>query len=86
MKKTLLVLTLLSSSIFANEVEKFFNASNENHVLCRAAYETYINLSQNNASIKKVNGNLYFQYKQEDYYFPLSACKPIEKEDKGVIF
>ena len=86
MKKFILLSLLLSSSIFANEVEKFFKESNENHVLCRAAYETYINLSQNNASVKKINGNLYFQYKDKDYYFPLSACKAIEKEDKGVIF
>jgi len=86
MKKILLITLLLSSSVFANEIEKFFNASNENYVFCRAAYETYIKLSQNNASLKKINGSLYFQYKQEDYYFPLSACKPIEKEDKALIF
>ncbi len=86
MKKIILTLLLLSTSIFANEIEKFFNASNENYVFCRAAYETYIKLSQNNASLKTINGSMYFQYKQEDYYFPLSACKKVENLDKGVIF
>ena len=86
MKKVILVLLLLSSTVFANEIQKFFNASNDNYVICRAAYETYIKLSQNNASIKKINGSLYFQYKQEDYYFPLTACNKIKKTDNGLIF
>ncbi len=86
MKSIILGVTLLASSLLANEVEDFFKASNENYIFCRAGYETYIKLSQNNASIKTINGSKYFQYKQEDYYFPVAGCKSIEKIDKGFIF
>jgi len=86
MKSIILGLTFLASSLVANEVEDYFNASNENYIFCRAGYETYLKLSQNNASIKIINGSKYFQYKQEDYYFPLAGCKSIEKPNKGLIF
>jgi hypothetical protein len=86
MKKILLLSALLSSSIFANTIEKFFMESNDHYVFCRAGYETYIKLSQNNASIEKINGSKYFRYKQEDYYFPLSACHKVKKRDQGLIF
>ncbi|RKY52502.1 MAG: hypothetical protein DRP93_08045 [Candidatus Neomarinimicrobiota bacterium] len=86
MKKIILLSALLATSLFANDVEKFFNASNENYIFCRAGYETYVKLSQNNASIKTINGTKYFQYKQKDYYFPLSGCKSVKKTDEGVIF
>lgn len=86
MKNTLFALILLSSSLFGNEVEKFFKASETNSLICRIGYEAYIKISQKNSNIEKINGTGYFHFKNRDLYLPVSSCHPIKKEGKGLIF
>jgi len=84
--KTFLLLLSLMASLYANETEKFFNASQDNFLLCRAGYETYVLLSSANASIDVINGTKYIRYKQKDYYFPLTGCNPVTEHKQGIIF
>ncbi len=84
--KALTLSLLLAFSLQANELEKFFNTSKENFLLCRAGYETYVMISSNNATIVTINNTKYFRYKNEDYYFPLSGCNEVKDYDKGLIF
>ena len=83
MKKFLAILAI-SVSLYANESEAFFKASQDNFLLCRAGYETYVMLSSANASIEKINGTQYIRYKQKDLYFPLSGCNPIKEHKQDM--
>ena len=85
MKKILLLLALTFSS-YANEAETFFNADQDNYLLCRAGYETYLMLSSANASIESINETKYIRYKQTDYYFPLAGCNPVKNHKQGLLF
>jgi len=85
MKYLFTLLTLLSI-LSANESENFFKADQDNYLLCRAGYETYLMLSSANASIETINATKYIRYKQTDYYFPLSGCNPVTDHKQGIIF
>jgi len=85
MKKFILLLALTFST-YANDSEAFFKADQNNYLLCRAGYETYLMLSSANASIESINNTKYIRYKQTDYYFPLSGCNPVTNHKQGIIF
>lgn len=84
--KKLFFLMLMSIGLMANESEAFFNKSQDNFLLCRAGYETYVLLSSTNASIVSINNTKYIRYKQKDYYFPLSGCNPVTNHKQGILF
>ena len=86
MMKKILAIFAVTVSLYSNESEAFFKASQDNFLLCRAGYETYVMLSSANASIENINEIKYIRYKQKDFYFPLSGCNPVTNHKQGIIF
>ena len=81
------LISTLSLSLFANEASiKFYNASQENELMCKITVNSYAKISQKNSSIVIVNNTSFFKLKNKNQYISSSACHAIKKHSSGIIF
>jgi hypothetical protein len=84
--RALFLLFLGSGILFAEDAADFFKASAENKLLCRSGYESYMIISQKNASPVNINGNTFFKYTSKNLYIPKNSCTPISRHKEPITY
>jgi len=77
---------LFLGTIYASDTINFFKASKDNKLICHVGQYSFKVLSQENATLQKMNGHTFFKLKNENLYFLNNSCQELKNNKNGIIF